>query len=78
MLYFDKKWDNGKNNKNSTNPVFTGIWKDLRTYEREDKSIIYLPRQVTKTMLKTFENQGFFYNPIWIYDTFTTDEVKLW
>jgi len=28
-------------------------------------------------VLKTFENQGFFQNPTQIYDTFTTDEVKL-
>ena len=43
-----------------------------------DKNIIHLPRQVTKIVLKTFENQEFFQNPTWIYDTFTTDEVKLW
>ena len=28
-----------------------------------DKNTIYLPRQVTKIVLKTFENQGFFQNP---------------
>jgi hypothetical protein len=27
-----------------------------------DKSIIHLSRQVTKIVLKTFENQGFFQN----------------
>lgn len=28
-----------------------------------DKSTFYLSRQVTKIVLKTFENQGFFQNP---------------
>ena len=28
-----------------------------------DKNIIHLPRQVTKIVLKTFENQEFFQNP---------------
>ena len=31
--------------KKPTNPVFTGFWKDLTTYEREDKSAHGLPRQ---------------------------------
>ncbi len=32
----------------------------MKGYESNDKDLIYLPRQVTKTVLKTFENQGFF------------------
>lgn len=41
------------------------------------KSIIHLPRQVTKEVLKPLENQGIFLVSTGIYDTFTTDEVKL-
>ena len=55
---------------NSVNTAFQGVLSN-------DKSVICLPRQVTKIVLKTFENQGFFQNPTQIYDTFTTDEVKL-
>ena len=36
-----------------------------------------MSRQVTNTVLKTLENQGFFQNPTQIYDTFTTARVKL-
>ena len=28
-----------------------------------DKGTFFVPRQVTKIVLKTFENQGFFQNP---------------
>lgn len=31
--------------------------------EKYDKSTIRMPRQVTKIVLKTLENQGFFQNP---------------
>lgn len=36
--------------------------ENTRSFEY-DKSTIHLPRQVTKIVLKTFENQGFFQNP---------------
>ena len=36
---------------------------DEQEEKYNDKSIIHLPRQVTKIALKTFENQGFFQNP---------------
>lgn len=42
-----------------------------------DKGNFFVPRQVTNTVLKTLENQGFFQNPTQIYDTFTTARVKL-
>lgn len=51
--------------------------RKCKKYEKQDKSANGLPRQVTKIVLKAFENQGFFQNPTRIYDTFTTDEVKL-
>lgn len=41
----------------------TGIGTQLLTYVKEKYDILSLPRQVTKIVLKTFENQGFFQNP---------------
>ena len=77
-----EKWENGRQTekvrkcpKNKEKPRKSEISKELKIY---DSSTFHLPRQVTKIVLKTFENQGFFQNPTWIYDTFTTDEVKLW
>jgi len=35
----------------------------MEEYRDYDKSAFYLPRQVTKIVLKTFENQGIFQNP---------------
>ena len=55
MLYFEKKWQSIKKMKNSTNPVFTGIWKDLRIYERTYKSAIRLPRQDLPGMMKSLK-----------------------
>lgn len=37
--------------------TFKELWKN-------DKNIFYLPRQVTNTVLKFLENQGFFQNSI--------------
>ena len=40
-----------------------GIPGQNKEKQNNDKSTLYLPRQVTKIVLKTFENQGFFQNP---------------
>ena len=39
--------------------AFSRLMEEGRDY---DKSAFYLPRQVTKIVLKTFENQGIFQN----------------
>ena len=72
--FYNAKKNPLKSRKNPANPGKTWQRKVRKNYV---KSIIHLPRQVMKTVLKTLENQGFFQNLTWIYDTFPTDEVKL-
>ena len=43
--------------------VKQGIPRQIKEKQNNDKSAFYLPRQVTKIVLKTFENQGIFQNP---------------
>lgn len=43
-------------------PILLVAFSGKRSELNYDKSGIYLPRQVTKIVLKTFENQGFFQN----------------
>jgi hypothetical protein len=40
-----------------------GIPGQNKEKQNNDKSTFHLPRQVTKIVLKTFGNQGFFRNP---------------
>ncbi|CBK76544.1 hypothetical protein CLS_07940 [[Clostridium] cf. saccharolyticum K10] len=35
----------------------------IKEFRIDDKNFIYLPRQVTKIVLKALEKQGFFQNP---------------
>ena len=52
-----KKWRKTGSRKNPVISVFSRLMEEYRDY---DKSAFYLPRQVTKIVLKTFENQGIF------------------
>jgi hypothetical protein len=50
-------------NEKRKNKRKTGQITALKEKFYSDKNTVYLPRQVTKIALKTFENQGFFQNP---------------
>ena len=67
MPRFEYKWENSKKTKNSTNPVFTGFWKDLRTYERKDKSAFRVPRQNPYFCLKWLKIKDFW---VWGWDLY--------